>query len=411
MIVPENEMRENNNVFKILITGNGFDLAHELPTSYNDFIAIMLILFGQNAEDELEKYLNMKISKTSYNLSNINYSDIVDKFYAKETDRVKDIIDYFDNAHKIEKWVDFENEIKTMVETIVHLNEWSEKNIIAIGISPHGIIVRTNNSVKSISAIERKTIRENCDKIGFLKFIITNEEIKNMYKKNRIINTSKILDELNLGIGELENLFNWYITNIIDVVMKEHKSVVDSSFLESINYYVTFNYTNTIDKLYKNKMINNSSYHIHGSSEKENILFGYHYNEDEMPSIITQFTKVFKRIHYETDYTAINDISKSIYNKITNGGFYQDEEAVVAYVEVYFWGHSLDATDTDIIVKIFDYKQRTDVDVKYIIYHHNMESKFSILNNLFEILGRNKVEEYTSSKLIRFEEKSISAFK
>jgi hypothetical protein len=83
----------------ILITGNGFDLHHNLPTSYKDFISVLRWLFDN------ETPLNQSLHK--YDLNNIfsNYKNKISKNVW---------FNYFDFIFvedKIKNWIDFEQEI------------------------------------------------------------------------------------------------------------------------------------------------------------------------------------------------------------------------------------------------------------------------------------------------------------
>ena len=97
---------------KILILGNGFDLAHHLPTRYSDFL------------DFINAFMEPDSS---------GYSDFVEKIktdkpkiYAEIEDDIKDnvLLDYFLSIYKKRcnegknGWIDFESEISTIVQNL-----------------------------------------------------------------------------------------------------------------------------------------------------------------------------------------------------------------------------------------------------------------------------------------------------
>lgn len=83
------EMEEN---MKILIVGNGFDLAHQLPTRYSDFLSEM-----QN-DSKFHKYLqNNKLNKKF----NKSLNGILIKHLKNNTKN---------------GWIDFENEMRMIID-------------------------------------------------------------------------------------------------------------------------------------------------------------------------------------------------------------------------------------------------------------------------------------------------------
>ncbi len=64
----------------ILVTGNGFDLAHNLPTSYGDFIEFINIIDEEeNEEINIKKFLEEK-TKGFYYIDQIEILEIIDSY-------------------------------------------------------------------------------------------------------------------------------------------------------------------------------------------------------------------------------------------------------------------------------------------------------------------------------------------
>lgn len=108
---------------KVLIIGNGFDLYHDLPTKYSQFIQVLINVENSNFtktstigfEDLFKGIDRYDDIQKKYNTENI--------FFEKQLiDKVKVLIDKnkwyqsFRNKLEFENWIDVENEIK---ETLI----------------------------------------------------------------------------------------------------------------------------------------------------------------------------------------------------------------------------------------------------------------------------------------------------
>ena len=67
-------------------------------------------------------------------------------------------------------------------------------------------------------------------------------------------------------------------------------------------------------------------------------------------------------------------------------------------------GHSLDVSDRDYIVDLFSLNDGMDRNVTVTIYYFDKNAKFSLLNNLLAILGKDKVEHWMKNKWLQFKE-------
>ena len=126
---------------KILILGNGFDLVHSLPTKYDHFMHAMC-----NVENySLEKPMTFQGLYTDLIIHEKYFFENTIKLYKTEDvtlslDEVRKIQDklrkngwfqyfksYIDSG--IETWIDFENEMTVVLETICHMITEIESNI------------------------------------------------------------------------------------------------------------------------------------------------------------------------------------------------------------------------------------------------------------------------------------------
>ena len=70
----------------------------------------------------------------------------------------------------------------------------------------------------------------------------------------------------------------------------------------------------------------------------------------------------------------------------------------------FIWGHSLDISDQDYIKDLFSLNDDIDRNVRVMVYYFDKNAKFSLLNNLLAILGKDKVEHWMKNKWLQFKE-------
>lgn len=70
--------------------------------------------------------------------------------------------------------------------------------------------------------------------------------------------------------------------------------------------------------------------------------------------------------------------------------------------KISIWGHSLDVSDQDYILDLFSLNDDMDRNVQVTVYYFDSNTKFSLLNNLLAILGKDKVEQWMKNKWLVF---------
>lgn len=113
-------------IINILLIGNGFDLAHRLPTTYKDFllfIEVMKQVVNVTTTDDLNcidwKNINLEI----YKLIQSDMGNVKNNIYS-QADTWKELIEnnfwieYFlcCQSYIKENWIDFENEISKVIQ-------------------------------------------------------------------------------------------------------------------------------------------------------------------------------------------------------------------------------------------------------------------------------------------------------
>ena len=117
----------------IIVIGNGFDIAHNLPTKYTDFLEfVKVIRYILNTKDT--NYtdwgkINPQIKKIIIdNTGNIRYNLFTQEKIWKNLLDNNFWIEYFlqNDMHGKENWIDFESEISDVIQSLyydMHENE------------------------------------------------------------------------------------------------------------------------------------------------------------------------------------------------------------------------------------------------------------------------------------------------
>lgn len=115
---------------------------------------------------------------------------------------------------------------------------------------------------------------------------------------------------------------------------------------------------------------------------------------DEYISIIDDQLSQFEK-HKRTDFDSLPAEQRNL-DRIKKLGEFD--------LNVYIWGHSLDVSDKDYIIDLFSLNDHMDRNVRVTVYYFDKSAKFSLLNNLLAILGKDKVEQWMKNKWLVFKE-------
>lgn len=363
------------------------DLYHGLPTRYSNFLDFiknwnvfyseykrLLTIKNPNNKHthiELQDYTintdNMKQFAQFYNIYN---PDNIENF----NNLIKDNswINYFletnstNNLNFKEKgWIDFETEIK---EVILYIRQ---------------VILSTDNGIRPPSVNNPIYNEKMCE---FDKYIEHGNygrgqhcRVVDMYKTGNIIKITQLLDDLKKELDDLILSLNIYLLEFINN-MKETKISQDISNLQ-ISKVISFNYTNTYQKIYSPDKI----HHLHGEINKNNLVLGMNDdNIDESELDYIYFLKYFQRIQKKTGV---------LYKKWIN-------QSPNRYNNFFIFGHSLDISDKDILNEIITASDTLQVT----IFYRNQSEMEKFIINLIKILGKDNMIKYTSEEIIVFKE-------
>ncbi len=255
----------------ILLIGNGFDLAHGLPTQYKNFLdfcikakVIFISIDGRESNLYYDEYLrdwdiNSKIKESlmeayksrnrklfddgTYHDEFTTSNDALNKLYPLINKNVW--IEYFSECPSYigENWIDFETEISRVIQTIDVARDYivQHKDIMDIPRDMQGILM-------GIIKKSKGNLKDICGSI---------EHIDRF--------TGRLYKDLKSLVRALEI----YLTEFVE---KINNDVVISEINElKIDHVLSFNYTNTFEKKYGiGKSIEYNF--IHGEAKESNTI-------------------------------------------------------------------------------------------------------------------------------------------
>lgn len=357
---------------EILVIGNGFDLAHGLPTEYADFLEFLRLYVADDEEFEKATIRTPELARFVKKLK----SD--DEELNREVHgllaRPNCLLAHFNNVCEQrclegkKGWVDFETEISQIVQLFEgarkeekagakYLSPDLTKKIEPFIFSPTG----------DYYAPDRIPVYP-----GFTESMI----------KNR-------LHELNI----LTRLLEIYLASFIDKLdYVDTKSQIAD--LSNITHVLSFNYTSTYQRLYGKHGIKYC--YIHGKAENKssldacNLVLGIdEYLGDEAQNndnAFIWFKKFYQRIYKET--------SSDYIDWLDDFDFIRHEQRSLEtqhmFLDIYFYGHSLDATDKDVLSMLILHEN-----VRSHIFYRSKASMAKQITNLCKIIGEKNLIRMT----------------
>lgn len=268
----------------IIVIGNGFDLAHGLPTKYTDFLEFVKVL--NNVLEERNKDYDC------IDMCNINVQikTLIKENITQQIEQWKSLlndnfwIEYFlqNDMHGKENWIDFESEISDLIQSI-HMDMYEKRSLTSMYEEIDGIFIN--------EFLENYLWKDNVDRK------------LNIYKDIK----DKLYDDLNRLIKALEIYLYQYVNKIN--CEKKLPDIQEIIAEKEICKILSFNYTNTIERVYIDKSNMDIDF-IHGKAnkdleiEKNNMVLGIdEFLPAEKQNInveFVEFKKFYQRIYKET---------------------------------------------------------------------------------------------------------------
>lgn len=407
---------------RIILIGNGFDLAHDLPTGYVDFINHYWEDFGYHALNgytrwQLEQYGTANIKPFADNFANLQIIDrkstnikklpVCDNGQNEYNGLCKFINDYnqaerftdtiklkFNNllfAHistqcSLENWVDIENEYYQLLsktyydkqseyETAEDLN--ADLNVIKEKLSEY------------LGKIQDEKITDELynDRIKKIIFELVNLQDISMGGQDLFWKDfSTQISQLAGGMcaAEIEDEMTehpeYEVMNTPEqafrAVMKDKlsKGQLTDFLLPNRTLLLNFNYTNTAEKLYaKSDDINCELIHIHGELNNPDnpIIFGY---GDEMNEDYKKIVDLNNNGYLE-NIKSIRYLETDNYRKLLS---FIDS----APFQIYIMGHSCGNSDRTLLNTLFEHKNCVSIKPYYYQKEDGTDNYIDIIQNI-----------------------------
>ena len=312
---------------KLVIIGNGFDLAHGLKTSYKDFVLW---------------YLNEKFK----NKSNHKEDDLISISTEYVFDEFKSLKDFFNKiGHHFR--IDYKDEFFSKILNLLKRTDFNWVDI------------------------EKEYFEQVLNMINpFLKSG-TEREINNLNISN-LIKLNSSLDIIKKELATyLETIYSNVINNSIQITLKK---IIDKDNTPNQEImYLNFNYTSTIE-LY-NSLLSRSNFsvnYIHGrlKDEKNPIIFGYGDESNDYFEKIEKMNNNELTRHLKSFAYLQTANYRRLFEFLDKGNF-----------EVYVMGHSLGLSDRLLFNHIFEHEKFNKVQLYFYEYQNE---KGEIVNDFFQ---------------------------
>ena len=360
---------------KLILIGNGFDLAHGLPTSYTDFINDFWKNIHLNyKESEYQEIIHFdeKYSRIlNFKKKTLCFKDFEENIKAYWQEYRGELHDYkgqvlrskkdnsllfnfknrffqiINNKSSAQNWVDIENEYYSELKKIVKEFNLKDKDDLQ-----KKSLLKLNNEFNQIKVLLKKYLIEVELKINFSELV--NTEVNKVYKKNSIfLKSDPYLKE---NVLQYSNEFSLR-EDVIEVL--RYSVEVNDSVHNHISYktcFLNFNYTSTVLNYYNTLKKNYGEIfklnNIHGSIE--NMVFGFGDETDKDYQLIedmndNEYLKNFKSFKY-----SLNHNYDDLFSFIESGKY-----------QIYIMGHSCGLSDRVLLNSIFENKNCRSIKIFY----------------------------------------------
>lgn len=371
----------------ILIIGNGFDLAHQLPTKYTDFLNFMKFINRIESFHGTFKEFTKDNDKYKFSELNVNIQKYISGVIEDDSNKNVDIVNIWNERKSADDKSERVKHIEKMIE-LSNKNIWFEWFIAQYNIHPNWVDFESEIS-RVVQEVE-KLIPLIPLKIEIIPHMPSYQRLI-----NKIIFAGKASDK-NITLAEIEAIKEKMLTDLnnlircFEIYLEDLVKDIDISQLSldiynlNIDKILTFNYTNTYQKLYDTDV---NCDHIHGKAdinnniESDNMVLGIddYLNEDEKftNTNFIEFKKYYQRLIKGTNC----DYKKWIDEINQTKSFTKHN--------VYIFGHSLASTDRDVLLDFIE-NEKTIIT----IYYNNSNQYSYQICNLVHLIGPDKLNEW-----------------
>ena len=340
---------------KYLIIGNGFDLAHDLPTSYSDFLFFLkhindvnLYIEKKDWPPEFEKYFN-----NPYRINKDEFKRLIELASSNLW------VYYFAHCNaEIQGWIDMEREMIPVAELI----DWVIVNASKSQTRRH----EDGTSDMYISECPANYVRIASVLPDFFECKINSKHIKIKPKYCNYqygLLYQKMLDEVRGDLVKFIEIFRIYLNQFVETHDIKLMPIISSMNVDRV---LSFNYIST-EKNYDNLKDLNIC-HVHGySSKDDSIVLGVNELKQDNTNRCIFMVKYYQRLVKRADIS---------YKSMPKGDY-----------SVTVFGHSLDVTDSDVLEPIL--KRAKIIEV----YYYDESDREKKIVNLISLLTKDDIEK------------------
>lgn len=387
----------------ILVIGNGFDLAHGLPTKYGDFLDFvhafkMYQKYLDFFNDSDEKQHAKKQSWLNYFKEiDENKNELVNEITQLINDNswVKYFLELWHRKQVLSKekgWIDFECEISKIIQELDEAYTYKEEKV--------------RNGEKPVFSEGYRHLWSN---IYSIVRYVAKASPDNTDTRKECYTSDFTLDDMNCikksliyDLDRLTRLLEIYLSDYISYEKSEPLDIIKNL---SIDRVLSFNYTDTYQRLYANSPESKVQYcFIHGKAEIDcntddcDLVLGI---DEYLPEQLrdsnnrfVEFKKFYQRIYKMTS-------SQYIHWAEERAEFIKrmPKASNPPELNIYIYGHSLDVTDKDVLKKLI-----LTEGAQTIIFYHSKEALGGQIANLVKVIGEEELIKRTggNKRTIRF---------
>lgn len=407
---------------RIILIGNGFDLAHGLPTSYADFIDYYWDEWGKwlqsgylgnelkdnlcsiSQKGEQQPWYWLFPSKDIHRGITIPPKTVLEKVKSQPnrfTIKKSPFFEHIDKAVETKNWVDIENEFYIWLKKIFKKNACkydspiplnNELALIKEHLADYLKFIQNNHIITELINTDiKQTI---CDPFSFRDIAVSKQSqfldfvINKWAKKNepsQIGEDSKLNRTLIESISKISTgqIVDKHKAQLIEDITKGKESVCREYALPERTLLLNFNYTSTAD-LYVSKGSDFEINHIHGEldNDKNPIIFGY---GDELDDDYKEIAKLNDN-DYLKNIKSIRYLETDNYRRLLS---FIDS----APFQIYIMGHSCGNSDRTLLNTLFEHKNCVSIKP----FYHQKEDGSDNYIELIQNISRN----FTSMQLMR----------
>ena len=389
---------------RILIIGNGFDIAHGLPTKYADFMEFakyfLYIYSIENMKDALSKYKlsipdSFPFKETLVSLFATRKALTTTNDDGTRTTTVSLSPEYLNNMAQnltnnlwyeyfsriIDKkliignnWIDFEQEIAVVIK-------WLSDHVSSLDTAYTEVCNRLYQDINSDPRIA--VLYEICIHIRAQEITILSDFIFRLYT----------------DLNRITAALSVYLKYFVEALTPNRIELFENTSFDSV---LSFNYTHTYEKLYSTD--STEICYIHGecgSSDPAscNMVIGIrNYDGTNNSSSVNtvSFDKFAQRVQKGTDKSYVPWIDRLKKESSDLAAFLSHfpakEKNGIRYPEIYIYGHSLNEFDIDIL-KEFLIQNNT----RLYLYPYGDKEDLFIRTKIIPIIGKERYENTSNT--------------